>query len=146
MEFKAREPKHKQNTTSGNILKSQNKVDVHFSVLVRLYTGLQRLSQPSLSSFLTKPKEKVTVEMKVQEVELACLELITKNGLPFIALEDSGFKRLTKPLFDALDYGVDRKQIVKLLYATALAERNRVKKEIDGKLVCLKADTATRHK
>ena len=88
----------------------------------------------------------MTIEMSAQEAELACLELVTKNGRPFVALEDSGFKRLTSPLFSALGYYMDRKKIAKVLTRTAQEERDRVKKEMDGKLICLKADTATRHK
>lgn len=53
------------------------------------------------------PKKLKTIHVKLdlEEVEDACVDMVTINGRPFTALDDSGFRRILDPVIEALGSG-----------------------------------------
>lgn len=48
-------------------------------------------------------KKTIVVDMTEETLQNACVELVTKNGLPFSVLEYSGFKKIIQPLLNGLN-------------------------------------------
>ena len=70
-------------------------------------------------------KKKITIETSVEEVRAACVEMVTKNGRPFKAMEDSGFQKLMRPIFNALNMRMDQKMVAQLVKKSATKEIRR---------------------
>ena len=87
---------------------------------------------------------KVTVTMSKNDIIDGCVEMVTVNGRPFKALNDSGFLKITKPLMQAMGTTVNAENVPDYVKEKAEAIRAEIAADVKDKLVCVKSDTATR--
>lgn len=94
--------------------------------------------------------KRIKIEMDHDTLLSACVELVTTNGRPFAILEDSGFKKIVRPILDALPETpaivINSENIRPHVSTTATARREKIKNEIKGRFICLKIDCCTRLK
>lgn len=69
---------------------------------------------------------------------------MTLNGRPFSIVEDSGFRKILCPLDDALNFSLNRRNRIQEITETARLMREKISKEVRGKLICVKLDAVTR--
>lgn len=91
-------------------------------------------------------KRKISVEYDPSAVEKAWLDLIVKEGRPFVMLDSEALRTLLKPVFDELEITMLTSHNV----AIAIADRadeivGAITKELSNKLFSLKIDSASRH-
>lgn len=79
--------------------------------------------------------------LSLEEVKDACVNMVTVNGRPFAALDDSGFRQILDPILAALgpNVTISSRTIHKDISAKALRIQNEVTEELRGKLIALKA-------
>lgn len=81
---------------------------------------------------------------------LSCVEMVTVNGRPLAALEDSGFRRIISPISSELG-AAGRKTTISAntiqphieMYADKI--RKKISAELEGRLLSLMADVATKN-
>lgn len=94
-----------------------------------------------------KKVKAVSVKIDLETIIDACVKIVTINGRPFTALDDSGFREIIDPLLAALDPKVtlNSKNIQAEIVKRASRVKDKIKNELRGKLVSLKVDAATYH-
>lgn len=85
----------------------------------------------------------------MQEFLGACVELCTRNGRPFMLMDDSGFQKIVKIVSDMLIDGdkinINRKTVAERVRAAAAGMRDKLRKELHNRMVSVKIDGVTRH-
>lgn len=95
-------------------------------------------------------KKMVTIEMDKNKLIDALVELTTCNGRPFAAVEDSGLRKIIDPILEAMkiqqgvNVTVNRRNIRHYIHEEAERLREKIKTEVQNKMICLKMDAATR--
>lgn len=104
-----------------------------------------------ISNFCSsRPKIKnINVKIDIDEFKDGLVELVTNNGRPFSAVEDSGLQKMLEPLIKAVNdqmikFSINRKNIVDFVADKAKTVAAHIKAEVRGKLLSLKLDSATR--
>lgn len=91
-----------------------------------------------------KQQKKISIEMNEETFTKACVQLATLNNLPFRLFEYAGFKDIIAPISQAFNININSHNIGEHIRSTADKIRNHICKEIEGKLIHLKVDAATR--
>lgn len=91
-------------------------------------------------------KRKITLEYDPTEVENAWLDLIVKEGRPFVILDSEALKTLLSPIFGALEIEMLTSRNVQLAIELR-AEKivDNIKGCLKNRIFSLKIDSATRH-
>lgn len=102
--------------------------------------------QPTLNNYVTKCKKMHSVKILPQELQNACVEMVTKNGRPLIAVEDSGFRKIIDPILNSFEekITINRHNIKDLIKSQADELRNLLKIKLKGKIISIKVDGASR--
>lgn len=92
----------------------------------------------------------IRIKMSRKRVVDACVEMVTKNGMPFAAMNSSGFIKLLNPILDGLSskgqpVTINRNNIKTFVQNRADDTVERIKKELKGRQISLMMDMATRH-
>lgn len=93
-----------------------------------------------------------TIRVKISSkiVISACVEMVAKNGLPFSAINGSGFVRILNPIIDGLAKS-DQKLTINRNNIEHLQDKtdevvDRIAREISGRFVSIMMDIATRQR
>lgn len=88
----------------------------------------------------------ISVEISEKELIDACVELVTKNGCPFAALQYSGFQKIMAPILAGLNtkLKINAENIKKHVSKLADDIKVKIKNETCQKLISIKLDIATR--
>ena len=89
-------------------------------------------------------KKRVTVEVDEQFIHDAFVELVTKNGRPFPAVEDSGLRKFVDPYLRALHMTMNRNKAAELVKIRAEKEMENLRHSLWGTFVSVKTDIASR--
>lgn len=73
------------------------------------------------------------------------MKLITSHNLPLQAVEWEGFKLIFDPICHALGISINRKNTVENLKKSAAMLKSLMQKEMEGKLISVQIDSASRH-
>ena len=86
----------------------------------------------------------IRVEMNEKTLENACLELVTINGHTFKLMDSSGFRKILNLFHKSMrdKFTVNAENIREKIGEKTNDVRYRIKLEVQGKLVSLKADVA----
>lgn len=90
------------------------------------------------------------VSTSLAELKSACVEMVTVNGRPFTAIDDSGFRKILDPILNAVNSLNRTKDTIsaaniKSLIPTKCEEfKNQIIEETTGIMISLKVDAATR--
>lgn len=111
-----------------------------------------KLKNPSVQKYykVDDGKEKtVKVLFSMKTFKEGMVEFVTKNGRPFKALEDSGFKKMLGPLLDAVNdqvghLSINRQYGLKIVKEKAADIRKQILENTKNKILSLKFDIATR--
>ena len=103
----------------------------------------QQEVQQNLNNFITKRKL-ITLEMTADEMINICVELVTVNGFPITAIESSALKKIFDPITEALGITINRHNIRDHIKNKANLYIDAIRKEVQGKIISLKIDSATR--
>lgn len=117
---------------------------------------LQSIAKKVNEQFDVEPEQSsddenaIRVKMSRKRVVDACVEMVTKNGMPFTAMSSSGFVKLLNPILDGLSskdqrVTINRNSIKQFVQNKANDTVERIKKELEGRYVSLMMDMATRH-
>lgn len=92
----------------------------------------------------------ICVKISREIVIDACIEMVTKNGMPFSTMEATGFTRILHPILNGGPTKnsrkmINRKNIVEHLDKKVICFVENVKKEVNGRLISLMMDMASRH-
>ncbi|KAG4074606.1 hypothetical protein HA402_004477 [Bradysia odoriphaga] len=91
-------------------------------------------------------KRKITVEYDPAEVQNDWLNLIVKEGRPFVILDSQALKNLLSPIFGALEIDMLTSRNVQVAISLrAEAVMNEIKDVLRNRIFSLKIDSATRH-
>ena len=84
--------------------------------------------------------------MNEKTLQNPCLELVTINGRPFKLMDDSVFRKILNPLLEDMraKFTVNAENIRQKIREKTNDAHYRIKLKVEGKLVSLKADVATR--
>jgi len=101
---------------------------------------------PKEASSSVPALKKIRIEMDIQYLKKSCVELCTTNGRAFKLMDDSGFRRIIEPILVALPdkEAISAESIREEVILSAEDYRKSLRKEIEGKLVCIKLDCCTR--
>ncbi|KAF4524209.1 hypothetical protein B566_EDAN013329 [Ephemera danica] len=101
-------------------------------------------SQTTLDTFVKKSI--ISIAMTLEKLESACLEMVTVRGRPISALDDSGFKKILKPILEVLPGkpSLRSAQVSKMIHERTKSVRENIKMIFQSKLVSLKLDAVTR--
>lgn len=95
-------------------------------------------SQPKLRKF--------SVEYCAEVVKNACVELVTKAALPFAFFDYPATNALLQPIFTGLNLStLSSHNIMDLVSKKCLDIKNKIRRVVKQKMICLKMDIATRH-
>lgn len=96
----------------------------------------------------TVPSKKIKIQMDSATLKKACVEMVTTNGRPFKAMNDSGFRRIIEPIIEGLNEEepliINSHTVRQLTIDEACAYRATLRQELKGKLISLKLDCCTR--
>lgn len=89
---------------------------------------------------------RVNVNIREKDVIQGCVEMVTKNGRPFAAVEDSGFRKILDPILEALGgkLKVNAEVIKNCVIQEAKDARKVLAQKLQNRLVSLKIDCANR--
>lgn len=95
-------------------------------------------------------KKKVSVLIDEDDINRACVLLVTKDGRPFSALNDKGFRMILNPILEGLQkqgtkVTINAKNIKAQIDANVIKLKERIKKETEGRILSLMIDTVTKH-
>uniref|UniRef100_A0A0L8FS48 HAT C-terminal dimerisation domain-containing protein n=1 Tax=Octopus bimaculoides TaxID=37653 RepID=A0A0L8FS48_OCTBM len=85
----------------------------------------------------------INIPMDIKTFNNAMIELVTLNGRPFFAVEDSGLRKLIDPIKRALNTVMDRKKISNLVDEKAAEIVNQISGELQNRMFSLKIDIAS---
>lgn len=90
--------------------------------------------------------DSIIVKLKISKSEVIAgfVDLVTLNGRPFIAVEDSGLNKIAGPILKALNLTINSENIKNHIVEAAQILRNKIRDEVKDKMVCIKTDSATR--
>nr|XP_012151014.1 PREDICTED: uncharacterized protein LOC105663859 [Megachile rotundata] len=98
----------------------------------------------------TSKEPVIAIAMDKDRVIDALVEMTTVNGRPYSAVEDSGLRKILNPILYALrtqhgiNTSINRHNIRDFVHYEAVQLKEKVKNEIEGRMLCLKLDSATR--
>lgn len=109
-----------------------------------------QLYHPELDLLKSKNDTATYYEAMQRNLILSCVEMVTVNGRPLAALEDSGFRRLINPVLSELE-AAGRKTTITAstiqphieMYTDKI--REKISEELNGRLLSLMADVATKN-
>lgn len=109
----------------------------------------RKLEDASTSGETQAPKKikPMSVVLDLETIQKGAVEMVTVNGRPFKALDDSGFRKIMDPLLAACGEGVvlNSRNVPELVSKTAIKTRDDLRSKLKGKLVSIKIDGATHH-
>lgn len=77
----------------------------------------------------------------------ACVEMCTRNGRPFLSMNDTGFQKILRIVFDLLhadEIIINRRIVADKVQDLAQIIRSNLKTELKGRAISLKIDGVTR--
>lgn len=97
-----------------------------------------------MDSFVNKSL--IKVKMTAEDLNAACVELVTRNGRPFTLMEDSGMRKILGPLEAALKMKshIPDQKVSNMVSQRAKAFRKVLGQELKGRLLSLKVDGVSR--
>lgn len=92
----------------------------------------------------------IRVKISAKRVINGCVEMVTKNGLPFSTMDMSGFVKILDPILDGLanvnqPLTINRNNIKKHVEDKVKDTVEQIKSEVKGRFVSIMMDIATRH-
>lgn len=121
--------------------------DNHSNVIKSI---LKKVNQQfELESESSDDDNTIRVKINKKRVINACVEMVTKNGLPFSMMSGSGFVQILNPILDGLgntnkQVSINRNNIKGHLQDKVDDTVERIKREVKGSFVSLMMDMATR--
>lgn len=93
--------------------------------------------------------EQIRLNLSKKLVIDACVEMVTKNGLPFNTMDKSGFVKILNPILGGLaaknhPITINRNNIKTHVQTKADIIVRKIKEELNGRMICLMLDMATR--
>ena len=107
-------------------------------------TRKRSVDEGQSASLDPRVKKTLNVTLDALTFQEACVELVTRNGRPFSLMDDSGFRKIIDPITKVIGVSMDRKSVQELVALKAERLRDAIRTEVQGKLICLKMDIATR--
>lgn len=104
------------------------------------------LDEDSVEEESPRKIQKIEVRMDSKTLTSSLVELVTVNGLPLNILRYPAFQRIVRPIEDGLKpvRHLDPNSIKPVLRSVSEEIQKIIVSEIDGKLVCVKVDLASR--
>jgi len=91
-------------------------------------------------------KKKFDISLNENEVKEACVQLVTTEKMPFSILDSQPFKTLTGQIFTGLGISpITSKNVMQHVAQKYDIVKAKIKKELKGRVISLKIDTASRH-
>lgn len=137
--------KHSQNLCRH--LKRKHEVEFDEIMKNKRSVKLETESYSTQLSVRTNTVDKtISVNITVDKVKDACVELVTVNGRPFAMLEDSGFRKLIDPILEGLGnkLQINRQNMQEEVMKRAHTSREELSNILQNRLISLKVDSATR--
>lgn len=131
-------------TTDSNTSDDDSSNELELVVSSEKASSSTKSTQPSIDKYI-KPKN-LSVELNLDSIKLACLEMVTVNGRPLAMMEDSGFQKIIKPIMKSVNQNcaINSQNIRKMIAPACSNVREKIMEEVKGKLISIKVDAATR--
>lgn len=133
-------------SSQSNVRKRHLKVN-HPDVLNSI--GKKVKEQHGQDSESSDDENVIRVNLSKKRVTDACVEMVTKNGLPFNTMDGSGFAKILDPIIEALaainqPLTINRNTIKAHVQTKADDIVRRIKEKLKGRMVSIMIDMATR--
>ncbi|EDW18000.2 uncharacterized protein Dmoj_GI12344, isoform A [Drosophila mojavensis] len=90
-------------------------------------------------------KKKITYETSEESILNSIIKIVTTDGKPFMFLDSEGFKEIVDPIYNALGMNpITSRNIMSLVVEREESIKNDIRALVQGKLLSLKIDVATR--
>jgi len=89
-------------------------------------------------------KDQINVKLSKSAVIEGMVQLVTVDGRPFCSVEDEGIRQAFGPVFEKLDFHLDRHNITELVGFAANFILEEIKALLENRLISVKVDCATR--
>lgn len=115
---------------------------------VNVYNKLNELKQKRKLVHTTKS---IKVDLNMQTIYAAFVELVSKNGRPFCICEDSGIRIIIDPILEGVykqtgqKHTINRLVLEKKVHEAYLIVLDRMKAEMKNKPITLMLDITTKH-
>lgn len=95
--------------------------------------------------------QKLTIKMNLATMKASALNLVTKDGCPFTAINKTGYRMLANPIIDALKdkgevFTLNFNSLDEMINERAVEIIQQIKVELQGKYFSLKIDTCSKHR
>lgn len=111
------------------------------------YFEIQMVNEENTSMNLNRKLMRLKIDHSEDLLWEGCVELIASGGLPYSFIMHNGFKKIIKPIVDAIkpenQFNVANLKVKVMNTAESIKEK--IKKEMNGRLISLKIDAVTRH-
>ncbi|CAK9289890.1 unnamed protein product [Gordionus sp. m RMFG-2023] len=108
------------------------------------YQELLLAKKPKINIETFFPKKHISINISSNDLMSSILELVTVNGRPLSIIEDSGFQRIINPLLSGLNLVINKENLSRTINKTAQSIRDKISREVEGKLISLKVDAVQR--
>lgn len=130
--------KKKLNNHTGNL---ERHLKRFHPTLYSDYVAIKCANKNKVNDLKTKT---VPTHFNQTNIELAIVELFTRNGRPLRMAEDRAFKTLVQPAFDALGINVNEHNVAERIIAFSKKVKLDIMDDLKDKMISLKIDAATR--
>jgi len=90
-------------------------------------------------------KKKITYETSEETVVNSLIKIVTTDGKPFVFLDSEGFREIVDPIYNALGMNpITSRNIMSFVSVREQAIKDGIRALVNGKLLSLKIDVATR--
>lgn len=105
-----------------------------------------QLTETNISSINIKKPKEIKIKMSAECVKNACIEMITKGGVPFSFLNNSGLRKILQPIYEALpEKNMPNHQNIKEdIKNLSQKIQQQISKDLAQRMVSIKIDSATR--
>lgn len=90
-------------------------------------------------------KNKITIKMNHLELKEACIEMLTRDSLPYRFMDSNGFRKIVDPIASALGVTINASNMKEEVKVAASKIKRIISQELKGKIFCLKIDSASRY-
>lgn len=99
---------------------------------------------PNASSVSETIKKTITIKMTSKTLSRACVEMVTRDAIPFKVMHSNGFKSIIDPMSRALGITINASNLKDTVKETAASLKGIIASELKGEIFSLKIDSAAR--
>lgn len=135
--------------TYKELLESKERLNVNTNPSKSLFPSKRKNegTQLTLDQISFCENKKISISISKKELVNACVQLITENGLPYTFVEYPGFQKIINPIIEGLGgkFAINSSNIKEKVVDLSNSIKEKIKKEIENRILSIKIDTASKN-